>query len=169
MSANLGVILTETGAAAAGSWSDHITLLLSFILFMLSFFLLAESIRTLRWRIPEAPHADSGALLAVITACIILSVWVLRLFVVNKVAPEATSLMNFLFGRSGEIASGFLLASFAPIGVALFKLLTVVAAGPHPVEGMETARRPLLVVWLQTGFVVVVALVSMVLLIHSHH
>ncbi len=169
MIASAGVILAEAGSASIGSWSDHVALLFSFVLFMLSFFLLAEAVRTLRWRIPEAPHADSGALLAVVTACIILSVWVLRLFVANKVAPQADSLMNFLFGQSREIASGFLLASFAPIGVALFKLLTVVAAGPRPVEGMETARRPLLVVWIQTGFVVVVAVVSAVLLIHSSH
>jgi len=167
MMGSIAVILAEGGASSVGSWSDHVTLLVSFILFMLSFFLLAESIRTLRWRIPEAPHADSGAMLAVVTACIILSMWVLRLLVVNKVSPDGNSMMNFLFGHSREIASGFLLATFAPAGVALYKLLTVVAAGPRPVEGMETARRPLLVVWIQTGFVVMVAIVSAALLIHS--
>jgi hypothetical protein len=161
------MILAEAGRASAAPWSNHLTLLLSFILFMLSFFLLAEAIKTLRWRIPEAPHADSGALLSVITACIILSVWILRVMVVTRVAPDKDFLMDFLFVRSRELAPGFLLAGLAPICVAVFKLLTVVAAGPRHVEGWESAQRPLLVVWIQTAFVLLVAVASVVMLIRT--
>ena len=165
MMASAGMILAEAGHTSTGSLSDQLTLLLSFILFMLSFFLLAEAIKTLKWRLPEAPHADSGALLSIITGCIILSVWALRMMVTTTIAQGSDILVEFLFVHSRELAPGFLLASLAPICVALFKLLTVVAAGPRPVEGWESAQRPLLVVWIQTGFVLIVAGASVVMLI----
>ncbi len=167
MTGTAGTILAEAGRASTGSLSDHLTLLLSFILFMLSFFLLAEAIKTLKWRLPEAPHADSGALLAVITGCVILSVWALRMMVTTTVAQGSNILVAFLFVHSRELAPGFLLAGLAPICVALFKLLTVVAAGPRHVEGWETAQRPLLVVWIQTVFVLIVAVASVVTLIRN--
>jgi hypothetical protein len=165
MMGSAGMILAEAGLSKTGSLSDQLTLLLSFILFMVSFFLLAEAIKTLKWRLPEAPHADSGALLAIITGSIILSVWTLRMMVTNTIAPGKNIVVEFLFVHSRDLAPGFLLASLAPICVALFKLFTVLAAGTSQVPGWESAQRPLLVVWIQLGFGLLLAAASVAMLI----
>jgi hypothetical protein len=167
MTGSAGIILAEAGRSAAGSLPDQLTLLLSFILFMLSFFLLAEAIKTLKWRVPEAPHADSGALLSIITGSIILSVWTLRMMVTTIIPPGKNLLVEFLFVHSRELAPGFLLASLAPICVTLFKLFTVVAAGPRQGPGWESLERPFLVVWIQLVFGLLLAGASAVMLVQT--
>jgi hypothetical protein len=163
--------VTRSGTAPPAAW-DFAILLISLVLLILGFFLLNESVKTTKYCFPDEPNPESGMPLASIVAVFVLLFWfaftVRRGIFSGEMAPGeqlSERLFDLIFWYPQELAPGLLLASFLPIGIALFKLLTIVTARPRELSKEDGYAGPLgvamqVVFNLLTGAASVIRLIS---------
>ncbi len=137
--------LSKRPIGSIGSTMDFAILLFSIIIWVFSLFFLLQAAKMLEWifkKEENTPNPKSGVYISFVISVFIIIIWIFRTIGVMRefyswecatALYRKLSLIAVVQLYPREYAPGFLLASFFPIAVGLFKLLTVVVASPREV------------------------------------
>jgi hypothetical protein len=111
------------------SSTDFIILLVSIVIWVFSLFFFYRTVEMQKWifrEIKDAPNPEAGEFILLMVSFLIIVAWFLWIYIVG------TNRFDFfdIFYYPKRYTPAFLLASFYPVAVGLFKVFTVIVAFP---------------------------------------
>jgi hypothetical protein len=154
-------------AAMSSIW-DFALLSFSVVLMVLSLLLLQEANKTTKWLFPEMPNPDSGEDWSYFVLITVPVLWLIWLALSQRTAAGFwVSLLNVFLYHAKEAAVGFVIAGIVPLALALFKLVTIAAAGHPRAQYGIGPTRPRLVPIVQGCFALANAAASVLMLLKA--
>jgi hypothetical protein len=151
----------------SSAW-DFGLLSFSVVLMVLSLLLLQEANKTTKWLFPEIPNPDSGEGWSYFLLLVMPSLWLIWMALSERDgAGFWAALLNDFLYHAKQAAVGFVIAGIVPLVLAVFKLVSIAAAGRPSADYPMGPRRPRMVPIVQGLFVLANATASVLTLLKA--
>jgi hypothetical protein len=113
------------------------------------------------------PEPYSGVAMSQLLSCLFILLWLARVFVLTRPAPDPWRFIPELLGRPEQLTPGILLGVFPPLIVGVVKLVTALVVSHGEMETAIERRNRL---WVTSVFIalhVVIAIAAAILLIRA--
>ena len=124
---------------------DFFLFLLSITIWMVSLFLVSEAAKSQEWAFSSTEGISnpySGVLMSKLVSICFILLWFLRTVVLTPLPWEPLQLLTHVLQGPGLFTPGFLMASFPPLIVGLFKLMTALTVSRwSQTEDVEVRNR----------------------------
>ena len=149
---------------------NFVLLLIAILLWTISLFLVGEAAKSQRWALGGPggmPEPYSGVAMSQLLSCLFILLWLARVFVLTRPAPDPWRFIPELLGRPEQLTPGILLGVFPPLIVGVVKLVTALVVSHGEMETAIERRNRL---WVTSVFIalhVVIAIAAAILLIRA--